>query len=103
MYCKKCNLEVTDSDNAVCPLCNTPLEDDDQDSQKELSDKLYEDQELRELISSIAETVKKSQEKEHIITHVAEENPFDLEKALSDEEKPLSFEDFSAATQRRRL
>jgi septal ring-binding cell division protein DamX len=100
MHCKKCDLEVTDSDDAVCPLCNTPLEENDQDSQKELSDKLYEDQELRELISSIAETVKKSQGKDHKITEVAEENTFDLEKALSDEEKPLSLEDFSAAAQR---
>jgi cell division septation protein DedD len=100
MYCKKCNLEITDSDDVVCPLCNTPLENDDQDAQQELSDKLYEDQELRELISSIAETVKKSQEKEHKTSDVTEENSFDLEKALSDEEKPLSLEDFSAAAQR---
>jgi len=100
MRCKKCDLEVTDSDDAVCPLCSTPLEDDDQDSREELSDKLYEDQELRELISSIAETVKKSQGKDHKITEAAEEKPFDLEKALSDQEKPLSLEDFSAAAQR---
>ena len=100
MHCKKCDLEVTDGDETVCPLCNTPLEEDDQDTEKELSDKLYEDQELRELITSIAETVKKSQEKEHKITEVAEENPFDLEKALSDEEKPLSLDDVSAAAQR---
>jgi len=100
MHCNKCDIEVTDSDDAVCPLCNTPLEEDDQSAEKDLSDKLYEDQELRELISSIAETVKKSQEKERKISEVAEESSFDLEKALSDEEKPLSLEDFSAATQR---
>ena len=100
MHCKKCDLEVTDSDEIVCPLCKTPLEEDNQDTEKELSDKLYEDQELRELISSIAETVKKSQEKEHKITGVAEEKPFDLEKALSDEEKPLSLDDVAAAAQR---
>ncbi len=100
MRCKKCNIEVTDSDDAVCPLCNTPLEKDDQDAQQELSDNLYEDQELRELISSIAETVKKSQKREHNIEEVTEENTFDLEKALTDEEKPLSFGDFVAASQR---
>ncbi len=100
MHCKKCDLEVTGGDEIVCPLCKTPLEEDDQDTEKELSDKLYEDQELRELISSIAETVKKSQRKEHKIIEVAEENPFDLEKALSDEEKPLSLDDVSAAAQR---
>jgi cell division septation protein DedD len=100
MHCKKCDLEVMDSDDAVCPLCSTPLEDDDQDSRKELSDKLYEDQELRELITSIAETVKKSQGKDRQLTEAAEENPFDLEKALSDQEKPLSLEDLSAAAQR---
>ena len=100
MHCKKCDLDVTGGDEIVCPLCKTPLEEDDQDAEKELSDKLYEDQELRELISSIAETVKKSQEKEHKITGVTEEKPFDLEKALSDEEKPLSLDDVAAAAQR---
>jgi cell division protein FtsN len=100
MHCKKCDIEVTGGDEIVCPLCKTPLEEDDQDTEKELSDKLYEDQELRKLISSIAESVKKSQGKEHKIVEVAEENPFDLEKALSDEEKPLSLDDFSAAAQR---
>ncbi len=100
MHCKKCDLEVTGGDEIVCPLCKTPLEEDDQDTEKELSDKLYEDQELRELISSIAETVKKSQGKEHKIIEVAEESPFDLEKALSDEEKPLSLDDVAAAAQR---
>lgn len=55
---------------------------------------------LGELISSIAKTVKPSQGRTPQHTEVIEEPSFDLEKALFDEEKPLSFKDYSAASKR---
>ena len=100
MHCKKCDIEVTGGDESVCPLCKTSLEKDEQDLQGELSDALYADQELKELITAIAETVKKSLNKDTKTTKDEGETSFDLEKALSDEEKPLSLDDVSAAAQR---
>jgi len=90
MRCKKCDLQVTDSDETVCPLCNTPLDEDDQVKDGELSDKLYEDQELKELITAIADTVKKSLDKDKQTARDDDKASFDLEKALSDEETTLS-------------
>jgi cell division septation protein DedD len=100
MRCKKCDLQVTDGDETVCPLCNTPLEEDDQGKEGELSDKLYEDQDLKELITAIADTVKKSLDKDKQITKGNQETSFDLEKALSDEETDLSKGNAPAALQR---
>ena len=100
MHCKKCDIEVTGGDESVCPLCKTSLEKDEQDQEGELSDALYADQELKELITAIAETVKKSLNKDTKTTKDEGETSFDLEKALSDEEKPLSLDDVSAAAQR---
>jgi cell division septation protein DedD len=90
MRCKKCDLQVTDSDETVCPLCNTPLEEDDQVKDGELSDKLYEDQKLKELITAIADTVKNSLDKDKHPARDNDKTSFDLEKALSDEETTLS-------------
>jgi len=90
MLCKKCDLQVTDGDETVCPLCNTLLEEDDQVKDGELSDKLYEDQELKELITAIADTVKKSLDKDKQTARDDDKTSFDLEKALSDEETTLS-------------
>jgi len=90
MLCKKCDLQVTDGDETVCPLCNTLLEEDDQVKDGELSDKLYEDQELKELITAIADTVKKSLDKDKQTARDDDKTSFDLEKALSDEKTTWS-------------
>ena len=98
MRCKKCNLQITDSDETVCPLCNTPLEEDEQ-SDQELQDKVYKNQELKELITSIADTVKKSFDKDKFTTRDDGKASFDLEKALSSEEAAVFIETASSAVQ----